>query len=58
MAYFIRLVRFTPEGLKEMKQFKEKRAKFHAQTKELGFQWAHPIFHCRLKPRWSMNEVV
>ncbi|MEE8187165.1 MAG: GYD domain-containing protein [Nitrososphaerales archaeon] len=36
MAYFIRLVRFTPEGLKEMKQFKEKRAKFHAQTKELG----------------------
>lgn len=36
MAYFIRLVRFTPEGLKEMKQFKEKRAKFHAQTRELG----------------------
>lgn len=36
MAYFIRLVRFTPEGLKELKLFREKRAQFLQTCKKLG----------------------
>lgn len=36
MAYFIRLVRFTPEGLRELKQFREKRAQFLETCKKLG----------------------
>ena len=35
MAYFIRLVRFTPEGLKEIKQFRARRAEFLEQAKKL-----------------------
>ncbi len=34
--YFIRLVRFTPEGLKEIKQFRAKRVEFLQQAKKLG----------------------
>ncbi|MCS4538248.1 MAG: GYD domain-containing protein [Thaumarchaeota archaeon] len=36
MAYFIRLVRFTPEGLRELGQFRAKRAAFLEQCKRLG----------------------
>ena len=36
MAYFIRLVRFTAEGHKEMRQFREKRAQFLETCKKLG----------------------
>ncbi|MBI2139244.1 GYD domain-containing protein [Candidatus Woesearchaeota archaeon] len=36
MAYFIRLVRFTAEGLRELKQFKVKRAEFLEHCKSLG----------------------
>lgn len=36
MAYFIRLVRFTPEGLGELKQFRAKRAEFLEHCRKLG----------------------
>jgi len=36
MAYFIRLVRFTPEGLRELKQFRERRMQFLETCKKLG----------------------
>ena len=36
MAYFIRLVRFTPEGLRELKQFRERRTQFLETCKKLG----------------------
>ncbi len=36
MAYFIRLVRFTSEGLRELKNFRTKRAEFLQLCKKLG----------------------
>ena len=36
VAYFIRLLRFTPEGLRDLKQFRVKRAEFLEHCKKLG----------------------
>ena len=36
MAYFIRLMRFTPEGLRELKEFRVRRAEFLESCRKLG----------------------
>ena len=36
MPYFIRLLNFTPEGLKDIKQFRAKRSEFKKQANDMG----------------------
>jgi uncharacterized protein with GYD domain len=36
MPYFIRLLKFTPAGLKDIKQFRSKRSEFKKQANDMG----------------------